>query len=46
MNIALIIKSPAGMQLSLYDDSLALIESESFADLYTLKIEHHNPKTK
>jgi hypothetical protein len=36
VNIALIIKSPAGMQLSLYDDSLALIESESFADLYTL----------
>ena len=36
MNVALIEKSSAGLKLSLFDDSLALIESESFADLYTL----------
>lgn len=36
MNIALIEKSLGGMKLSLYSDSLALIESESFDDLYTL----------
>ena len=42
MNIALIIKSPAGMQLSLYDDSLALIESESCGDVYTLYIHQQN----
>lgn len=36
MNIALIEKSTAGLKLSLFNDSLALIESESFADLYTL----------
>lgn len=36
MNIALIEKSSGGMKLSLYSDSLALIESESFDDLYTL----------
>jgi hypothetical protein len=36
VNIALIEKSLGGMKLSLYSDSLALIESESFDDLYTL----------
>lgn len=36
MNVALIEKSSVGMKLSLYSDSLALIESESFDDLYTL----------
>jgi hypothetical protein len=36
MDILLIDKSEGGMKLSLYDDNLALIESESFADLYTL----------
>lgn len=36
MNVALIEKSSAGLKLSLFDSGLALIESESFADLYTL----------
>lgn len=36
MNIALIEKSIAGLRLSLFNEGLALIESESFADLYTL----------
>jgi hypothetical protein len=36
MNIALVTKSKAGVDLSLYDSDLVLIESESFADLYTL----------
>jgi hypothetical protein len=36
MNVALIEKSSGGLKLSLYSDSLALIESESFDDLYTL----------
>ena len=36
MNVALIEKSSKGLRLSLYGDSLALIESESFDDLYTL----------
>lgn len=36
MNVALIEKSSKGMKLSLYSDSLAMIESESFDDLYTL----------
>jgi hypothetical protein len=36
VNVALIEKSSVGMKLSLYSDSLALIESESFDDLYTL----------
>ena len=36
MNVALIEKSSNGLKLSLYSDSLALIESESFDDLYTL----------
>jgi hypothetical protein len=36
VNVALIEKSSEGMKLSLYSDSLALIESESFDDLYTL----------
>lgn len=36
MNVALVEKSYKGMKLSLYSDSLALIESESFDDLYTL----------
>ena len=36
MDILLIDKSEGGMRLSLYDDNLGLVESESFADLYTL----------
>ena len=36
MNIALIEKSSNGLKLTLYSDSLILIESESFDDLYTL----------
>ena len=36
MNVALIEKSSKGLRLSLYGDSLAMIESESFDDLYTL----------
>ena len=36
MNIALIEKSSKGLKLSLYSESLAPIESESFVDLYTL----------
>ena len=36
MNVALIEKSSGGLKLSLYSDSLALIETESFDDLYTL----------
>ena len=36
MNVALVEKSSAGLKLSLFSESLALIESESFADLYTL----------
>lgn len=36
MNVVLIEKSSTKSKLNLYSDSLALIESESFADLYTL----------
>ena len=36
MYILQIDKSEGGMKMSLYDDNLGLIESESFADLYTL----------
>jgi hypothetical protein len=36
MDILLIDKSEVKTRLSLYDDNLGLIESESFADLYTL----------
>jgi hypothetical protein len=36
VNVALIEKSSGGVKLSLYSDSLTLIESESFGDLYTL----------
>lgn len=36
MNVALIEKSSKGFRLSLYSDSLALIDAESFDDLYTL----------
>jgi hypothetical protein len=36
VNVALIEKSSGRMKLSLYSDSLDLIESESFDDLYTL----------
>jgi len=36
VNVALIEKSSGGLKLSLYSDSLALIETESFDDLYTL----------
>ena len=36
MFVALIEKSAKGASLSLYDEDLGLMESESFADLYTL----------
>ena len=36
MNVALIEKSSEGLKLVLYSDSLSLVESESFDDLYTL----------
>ncbi|MCI0560327.1 MAG: hypothetical protein MN733_17715 [Nitrososphaera sp.] len=36
MNNALITKSPDGVGLKLYDDSLNLLESDSFADLSTM----------
>jgi hypothetical protein len=36
VNIALIEKSSGGLKLSLYNDSLALMESDSFDDVYTL----------
>ena len=36
MNIVLIEKSTERTKLSLYSDSLVLMESESFDDLYTL----------
>lgn len=36
MNVVLIEKSSNNSKLSLYNDSLSLIESELFADLYTL----------
>ena len=36
MNFALILKSTAGTELKLYDDSLSLLESESFEDLNSL----------
>lgn len=39
MNVALVEKSSTGLKLSLYNDSLALIESESSADLYTLNFQ-------
>jgi hypothetical protein len=36
VNVALIEKSSEGLKLTVYSESLALIESESFSDLYTL----------
>jgi len=36
MNFALILKSTTGTELTLYDDSLLLLESESFEDLNSL----------
>ena len=36
MNVALIEKSSEGLKLTVYSQSLTLIESESFSDLYTL----------
>jgi hypothetical protein len=36
MNVALIEKSTKRVKLNLYSDSLAMMESESFDDLYTL----------
>jgi hypothetical protein len=36
VNVALVEKSSVGPKLRLYNDSLTLIESESFDDLYTL----------
>jgi hypothetical protein len=36
VNIALIEKSSGGLKLSLYSDSLTLMESDSFDDVYTL----------
>ena len=35
MNIIKIEKSPDGIKLSLYESNLTLIESNSFADIYT-----------
>jgi hypothetical protein len=36
VNVALIEKSSEGLKLTVYSESLTLIESESFSDLYTL----------
>jgi hypothetical protein len=36
VNVALIEKSSQGLKLTVYSQSLTLIESESFSDLYTL----------
>ena len=36
MNVALIEKSSEGLKLSVYSESLTLIESDSFNDPYTL----------
>jgi hypothetical protein len=36
VNVALIEKSSDRLKLSLYSESLAIVESESFDDLYTL----------
>ena len=36
VNIALIEKSSGGLKLSLYSESLALLETDSFDDVYTL----------
>jgi hypothetical protein len=36
VNVALIEKSSQGLTLTVYSQSLTLIESESFSDLYTL----------
>jgi hypothetical protein len=36
VNVALIEKSSEGLKLTVYSQSLTLIESESFSDLYTL----------
>jgi hypothetical protein len=36
VNVALIEKSSGGLKLSLYSESLTLIESDSFSDPYTL----------
>lgn len=39
-------KSESGTRLELYDDSLVLIESESFSDLYTLNFHLQTLATK
>jgi hypothetical protein len=39
VNVALIEKSTKGVKLSLYSDSLSMIESGSFDDLYTLNFQ-------
>jgi hypothetical protein len=36
VNVALIEKSSVGLKLSVYSESLTLIESDSFSDPYTL----------
>ena len=46
MHCAKITKSPAGCKLELYDAGLKLLESESFADLYTLNFHLQTVATK
>ena len=46
MHCAKITKSPTGCNLELYDASLNILESESFADLYTLNFHLQTLATK
>ena len=46
MYCAKITKSPAGCKLELYDASLKILESESFADLHTLNFHLQTLATK
>ena len=46
MHCAKITKSTAGCKLELYDASLKILESESFADLYTLNFHLQTLATK
>jgi hypothetical protein len=46
VHCAKITKSPAGCKLELYDASLKILESESFADLYTLNFHLQTLATK
>ncbi|MEO9363379.1 MAG: hypothetical protein ABI348_05705 [Nitrososphaera sp.] len=41
-----VVKSSVGAHLELYDESLALLESESFSDLYTLNFHLQTLATK